>query len=246
MRFEFAAPDGTPLTFECNDTLASRWVCEAILKGTTYPRLPFVDDVEVIWDAGANCGAASVHFALHHPDAVVHAFEPAKVPRARIEANTAVAPNLVVHPFGLFDVDDLVPLYQGDEDSITGSIHRRSVNTDEFEEIELRAAGPLVADLGERIDILKVDVEGAEVEVLESLASVGALVPVKVLYVEYDSRQARRLIDDLVRGTHELYLGTFNFLDQGELVYLRNDLCDHPGVADHLRSILQGATDTGG
>ena len=68
------------IEFECVDSLISRWVNVPILEGKTYPYLPFVDDVRTILDAGANCGAATVHLARHYPDAEIHTFEPGSLP----------------------------------------------------------------------------------------------------------------------------------------------------------------------
>ena len=103
--------------------------------------------------------------------------------------------------------------------------------------IQLRSAAGWAAEHGiERIDILKVDVEGCEIDVLGSLAPL--LPTVKVLYVEYDSRQARRDIDRLLAPTHELYLAMMMALDQGECLYLRKDLADHPDAVNRLREIF--------
>ena len=239
MIFEATLTGGTTVEFECMDTIASRWVCESILKGETYPHLPFVDDVRIIWDAGANCGATTVHFAHLYPDATIHSFEPGAQQRAILERNVASLTNVQVHPVGLFDVDRTAALYEGDEDSITSSILRRGVNTDRSENVDLRAAGPWAASHGiTAIDILKLDVEGCETEVLSSLEPL--LADLKVLYVEYDSRQARRLIDDLLRDTHQLYLGMFMALDQGECIYLSNELADHPLAQPHLLAMFKG------
>jgi len=237
MQFTVPTDEGEAIEFECADSLVSRWVNEDILRGRTYPYLPFVDDVKMVLDVGANCGAASVHLARHHPGAQVHAFEPASAPRAMLERNVASFPNVQVHPFGLFSSDDTVPLYLGDGDSGQASIYARGVNLAISEPVQLRAAGSWASEHGiDRIDILKVDVEGAEVEVLSSLEPL--LPSVKVLYVEYDSRGARRQIASLMEGTHELYVGSL-FLDQGEIVYLREDLADRPAATDHLRKLLR-------
>jgi len=40
------------------------------------------------------------------------------------------------------------------------------------------------------------------------------------MFVEYDSRHARRALDHLLDETHELYGGKM-LLDQGECIYLR-------------------------
>lgn len=236
MQFTVEGDDGTPIEFECADTIASRWVCGEILVGNTYPVLPFVDDVRIVFDVGANCGAATVHFARHYPDAAVHSFEPGSEPGAILRRNADWYPNVQVHPFGLHSADQTVPLYKGDGDTILGSVFRRDINTDESEPVQLRAGGPWAEEQGiERIDVLKIDVEGCEADVLESL--VPLLATVKVLYVEYDSRAARRDVARLVGATHELYNGVM-FLDQGECVYLRKDLADLDVASAFLRRLL--------
>jgi FkbM family methyltransferase len=239
MNFTVGTDDGEEIEFECGDTVTSRWVCQEILVGRTYPCFPFADDVRVVIDAGANCGATSVHFARHYPDATVHAFEPASEPRAILERNAKPYPNIVVHGFGLGAADATVPLYKGDGDTILGSVHRRSVNVDESEQVELRHTGAWAAASGiDRIDVLKVDVEGCEVEVLQSVTSL--LPTVKVLYVEYDSRRARREIDALLEPTHALY-SSLAFLDQGECVYLRNDVSRLDAARAYLHEAMRTA-----
>lgn len=233
MRFTERGDDGAEIEFECPDSFASRWTCGAILRGETYPYLPFVDDVRVVFDVGANCGAASVHFARHHPGAIVHAFEPGREARSYLERNVASLPNVRVHPIGLHSVDGEARLWAGDGDLGMASVIRRPVNLDRSEPVQLRAAGPWAAEAGiDRIDILKVDVEGCEAEVLGSLGEL--LATVKVIFVEYDSRTARREIARLLDPTHELYAGKL-FLDQGECTYLRADLAELPAAIEHLR-----------
>lgn len=236
MKFTVAGDIGPPVDFECADTLTSRWVCGEILEGKTYPHLPFVDDVQVVFDAGANCGAASVYFARHYPGAVIHAFEPGPDPLAILRRNAEHYPNVHVHPIGLHSRDQVVPLYKGGVDQILGSIFRRDINIDESDPVSLRAAGPWAAEHEiDRIDVLKIDVEGCEVDVLESLAD---LMPtVKALYIEYDSRQARRDIERRLETTHELYTGVL-LLDQGECVYVRKDLADLGSATAHLRHLV--------
>ena len=237
MRLTVRSDDGGQIEFECADTLVSRQTCTSILRGETYPFLPFVDDVRVAFDVGANCGAASVHLARHYPGAVVHAFEPGREARSYLERNVAGLGNVRVHPIGLHSVDRDARLYRGDGDLGMSSVIRREVNLDESEPVQLRAAGGWASEHGiDRIDILKVDVEGCEVEVLTSLT---ALLPtVQVLFVEYDSREARKAIGRLLDATHELYVGRM-LLDQGECVYLRTDLAQLDAATEHLRQSLR-------
>ena len=205
-----------------------------ILAGKTYPYLPFVDDVQVVFDVGANCGATTVHFARHYPDAQVHSFEPgsdARVPRAQRGAlrERARAPDraLLGRPGG-------AALQGRRRHRIRFGVPPIGEPRRERARVAARR-GPWAAEHGiDRIDILKVDVEGAEVEVVTSLADL--LPTVKVLYVEYDSRQSRRDIEAMLDATHELYTGML-FLDQGECIYLRKDLADLDAATEFWTSI---------
>jgi FkbM family methyltransferase len=236
MRFTVRSDDGELVEFDCPDSIPSRWTCSSILQGHTYPFLPFVDDVQVVFDVGANCGAASVHFARHYPDAAVHAFEPGREARSYLRRNVASLPNVSVHPVGLYSTDRPALLFQGDGYLGMASVIRRSFNLDVGEPVELRAGAGCVADNGlDRIDVLKVDVEGCEIEVIEGLT---ALIPtVKVLFVEYDSRQARKALGRLLDTTHELYRGKM-LLDQGECVYLRADVAQLDAATEFLPRLV--------
>jgi len=239
MKISVRGEDDEQIDFECADNQASRWTCSAILRGKTYPYLPFVEDVRVVFDVGANCGAATVYFARHYPSAQVHAFEPGSEARAFLERNVTRFPNVHVHPIGLYSVDKDAVLYKGDGDIGQSSVFRRSVNLDEHEPIRLRAAGQWARDHGiDRIDVLKVDVEGCEVDVVDSLREF--LPTVKVLYLEYDSREARKALNRILDDTHDLYVGMM-LLDQGECVYLRKDVADLDAATERLRAQLVSA-----
>jgi FkbM family methyltransferase len=240
VRFTVNDEVGQPIEFECPDTLASRWTCGAILEGRTYPHVPFASDVHTVLDVGANCGAMTVHLARHHPDATIHAFEPGREARGYLERNTSAFPNVSVHPFGLYSTDQDAQLFITADDIGQASIIAPEANaeaTAEPEPVRLRSAAGWAAENHiDRIDILKIDVEGCEVEVLESL--VPLLPTVQVLYVEYDSRRARRELEHLLASTHELYLAMMMALDQGECLYVRKDLADHPDARERLRTIF--------
>ena len=242
MKFTVEDETGAPVEFECPETIASRWTCGAILEDRTYPLLPFVDGVTVALDVGSNCGAMAMHLARHYPGATVHAFEPGAEARGYLERNTADLPSVVVHPFGLAAADATATLYLDAGDIGQASVLAPTGDGHHTEQVEIRSAAGWAAEAGiGQIDILKVDVEGCEVKVLEGLADL--LPTVKVLYVEYDSRVARRAIEALLAPTHELYLAMLMALDQGECMYVRKDVADHPLAVDRLRAIFSRALD---
>ncbi len=218
-------------TFECFDNWLSRWTCDQILAGQTYPQLPAIGDVRTVVDVGANCGAATVYFAKCYPTAVVHALEPAAAAFAMLGRNTRLLPNVRLHNIGLQATDERVPLYAGAVDAITASIYQREgKNTAESEMVDLRASGRWLAEEGiSQIDVLKIDAEGCELAILEHLVDV--LPTVKVLYVEYDTTSARRRIDMLLEPTHEL-CSAMMFLDQGEMIYVSRRVLDADPTAE--------------
>jgi FkbM family methyltransferase len=233
-------PDGAEITFECEHEIASAWVCKAILEGQTYPLVSFAGDVRTVWDAGANVGATSVFFAHMFPDATVHSFEPTTATRAILERNVADRPRVHVHPFGLLDHDDELELYASGW-SGQHSVHRPDDGGEFVERVQLRTAGAVAAELGDvPIDVLKLDVEGCEVEVLESLGP-DRLAQVKVLYVEYDHRSSRRRIEQLLGDTHDLFYSSMLLLDQGEMMWLSQDLSDHPDAHALLVDIVRAS-----
>ena len=91
------------------------------------------------------------------------------------------------------------------------------------EETRLVCASQFLSERGiEGIDILKIDTEGCEVPILQSL---GRYLPeVKVLYIEYHSERDRRIIDAMLAETHVLWKGQVRFAYRGEFCYLRRDL----------------------
>ncbi len=228
--------DGETRSIECSDTFGSALLCKLILDGTTYPLLPFIDDVQVVLDVGANCGAASTWFSLLYPDARVYAFEPGSQPHRLLARNVEPLGNVTTYRLGLHDHDDEVDLFHGVDDSGTASIFRRFDTSDSSERITLRSAGGWFAESGlGRLDVLKVDTEGCELPIFRSLAEV--LADVKVIYLEFHSESDRREIDDLLNPTHSLYFGRV-IGDEGEVAYVsRAHLPDKANGA--LPSLLQ-------
>ena len=92
--------DDDVVTFEYEGGQGSRSGHEAVLRGDVHPALPFVDDVRVVVDVGAGCGAATVLFARRYPSARVHALEPDAEARTHLTRNVATHDGVRVHAVG--------------------------------------------------------------------------------------------------------------------------------------------------
>jgi FkbM family methyltransferase len=198
-------------------------VSNDIFAGLTYPNVPFVTRVKTVLDIGANVGAASVYLSMSYPDARVYALEPGNDALSLLRKNVAPLRNVTVFPFGLYSRDTTISLFRGKNDSVESSVHASTRTEDEGEQVNLVDAARFLFENGiEKVDVLKIDTEGCEVPILQSLSK--WLPDVKVLYLEYHSERDRRMIDGMLAKTHILWRGQIKFAYRGEFCYLRRDL----------------------
>ncbi len=97
----------------------------------------------------------------------------------------AVADLLRVHPYGLWSQTETLRFYApADQAHVSHSIVNLQ-KTENFIEVPVRRLSEVMQTLGhEHVDLLKIDIEGAEYAVLESLLADG--LSVDMLCIEYD------------------------------------------------------------
>ena len=224
-------------SIRCFDTRASKSILAQILKGKTYPIIDFIGEVGTVLDVGANIGAFAIFSSLMYPGAKVHALEPAAEPFWLLEENARQFANIDVYNTGLFSKDCTMPLYKGDIDSVTASVGHSRHNSTLSEVVALRAADRWMRENGlDTPDILKVDTEGCEIGILESLRE--WLPEIKVLYLEYHSENDRRAIDGLLRDSHVLLAGTVHAPHRGEFTYVARNAFPTDDARDELEIIV--------
>lgn len=132
-----------------------------------------------ILDAGANLGLASLYMKTIFPDARITAFEPDP------EVSDACRKNF--EAFGYHDIEVIEAALGGNEGEITffkeGADGGRIVSGDESwngHQVKLMPLSPLI---DETVHFLKLDIEGAELEVLEEIS--GKLGLVERIFCEY-------------------------------------------------------------
>jgi FkbM family methyltransferase len=128
-----------------------------------------------IIDAGANTGFSSVFFALKYPDARVVALEPEPENFSFLVRNTADAPNVVAIQGALWSTEGTLPLFDPGIGSWGFRVENATPTTPGSASLErLGEVAALTVDRIRRdqqwaeVDILKLDIEGAELDVLES------------------------------------------------------------------------------
>jgi FkbM family methyltransferase len=138
--------------------------------------LPSLAEATTIVDAGANVGASVAFFRSRRPEAIIHAYEPDPTTFAKLERNVSGLSGVILHRQAIADHDGVAVLYASantwDSSLVRGTgapvaVPCRRLRT------ALREAGL------RRVDLLKLDIEGAEFDVLldeEALDSTQALV----------------------------------------------------------------------
>lgn len=130
----------------------------------------------VLFDVGANVGDYSLYLRQLFPSANIYAFEPAKSVFQELE-NKVNEAGIKSYNFGFSDSERTVEFYcytvEGNEASVLSSIDQRlptqvlDVQTQRSEEIQVRTIDRFCAEAAvDRIDFLKIDVEGHELSVL--------------------------------------------------------------------------------
>jgi FkbM family methyltransferase len=139
----------------------------------------------VIVDGGSNIGMSVLFFKALYPAARVLAFEPAARAHSLLTRNVEAngLRDVEVHRVALGRENAEVAFYEDPDDPAT---FRMSTRSERIPGIASPVPGRRLSDfLSAEVDLLKLDVEGAEDGVLEELSDSGALSGVAQLVVEY-------------------------------------------------------------
>ena len=143
-----------------------------------------LDEESVVVDAGAYTGGWSKRVSVKS-GAHLHAFEPSPAAMRRFRANLADRPNVTAYEYGLGAADaemtlsvrgpgstlELDSLAQG------GQLTRSTV--------QIRDVAAVFSELFDHVDMLALNIEGAEYDVLDRLTETGWLPRIDVLLIQF-------------------------------------------------------------
>ena len=132
--------------------------------------LPGAIRPRTILDLGANIGASVIWFARRFPDAEIHAVEPDRRSLEKLRRNVAHLPRVTVHHAAVAGEDGERTFFEsqrGWASSLIAEVAREARPAT----VEALTLPALVRErMGrERVDLLKIDIEGAEWEMLPTL-----------------------------------------------------------------------------
>ncbi len=164
------------------------WISRYRLRGI----LRTLDAGSLVIDCGANVGDISALFL--GTEASVIAFEPDPVAHAILVDRFRDNPRFTLHKKAVSDHNGRASFYfHKDRDgadareftvSSTLVAEKRNVDAGQSMEVELVDLSAFVASLGRRVDVLKLDVEGAEIGILKKILAEGTHERIGLMLVE--------------------------------------------------------------
>lgn len=118
-----------------------------------------------------------------------------------LKKNVKNLKNVIAFNRGVFDKDVTEKIYLDRFSPGRNSIFKRWTNSEEFEQIKLINLHKFVKENKiDNIDILKIDTEGCEVPILKSISHF--FPSIKLIYLEYHSKEDKKAIENLLGDTH--------------------------------------------
>ena len=188
-------PNGSTIVLRVTHAGDLAVIFEVLYKGQY--AAPELDDPKVIVDAGSHIGSSVAWFASRYPSSRVIGLEPSAKVCECLRYNVRFFPNVEIHNVALGPADGYAPFYERRE-SCTSSLQSADDGAQGVMvpvlslESALRLAGP-----GD-VDLLKLDIEGAEYDVLR------ACLP--------DPQRVRRIVGELHTWMADVGFTTPEFL----------------------------------
>lgn len=160
--------------------------------------------LETMIDAGANIGMAALYFKAFYPDVKIVALEPSNETFQRLEKNLNLNKTEGVKMLkqGLWKENSFLYLDKNFRDKSDWAFRLLENDDPELNTIKVENIETILRENNwERLDLLKMDIEGGEVSIFESQETVENWISkVKVIVVEiHDEYDCRKNIYDLLR-----------------------------------------------
>ena len=197
-----------------------------ILTGNVYKPVQLKDFSPTrIIDIGANVGASAIYFHSQYPNAQVTCFEPSTKNFRYLTQNLQDINHITLNPFGLSDTTKITTLFQGKTQCLQYSIFKNIEVSESGEQIQLKAAFDEVKEIIENQTVIKIDTEGCEFPILNSIKTL--FNQLQVIYLEFHSEKDRIGIDNLLRQTHGLWNASVKHPHRGDVCYLHRSLWEN-------------------
>lgn len=187
---------------------------------------PYSFEPKNIVDAGANVGYVTLFFKMKHPDCSIVAVEIDQGNIECIKKNTANLSNVEIINKGMYDTKAFFKIE--DPYNATNSFQVREVSKGEDFTIEsVTVPEILTLKNWDTIDILKIDIEGAEKKLFSSHYEQW-LPKVKILFIETHDRMTKGCSQQVTTTMNKFGQFVLYTTTTGTLVYYNTDLMQIP------------------
>ena len=159
----------------------------------------------LVIDGGANVGRVTSVFVRQGFE--VHAFEPDPAAYAVLNSRFGAHPRVHLHQAALGVAAGRLTLHRtrefarrGVKATTSSSLFPRDLHAgDNAVEVEVVNLAAFIGSLGRRLDLLKLDVEGSEVDIVERLIADGSYRQIGAIYAETHERHSADLAERTAR-----------------------------------------------
>jgi FkbM family methyltransferase len=160
-------------------------------------------DPKYIIDCGANIGLSTLYFNNNYPNSEIIAFEPSPAVFDILKKNTVGLKNIKCIQSAIWNKEGLIRL-----NSINSDASSITQNINDSTNVEVKTER-LKKYLNKQVDFLKIDIEGAEYEVLIDIKD--ELKQVKNIFIEYHcsdltNRKLNHIMEILTESDFKYYI----------------------------------------
>jgi len=163
-----------------------------------------LDKNSIVIDCGANVGDITKKFAA--TGATVHAFEPDPLAFERLKKRFENIPNVILYKKGVWDKEADITLFTHKDQenhelafTVGSSIIENKINVDQGKRqtIHVVDLSNFIVQLGKRVNVIKLDVEGAETAILQKVLKDGTHRLFDMMYVETHETKIPGQVEEL-------------------------------------------------
>jgi len=174
----------------------------------------FHSDNPVIIDIGANVGAFTRWASARWMNSKIIALEPIKTNFEILKKNTADLSNISLYNVAVGSSDRKQKMFYGKNNEGEASLFFTNEQINEGEEVDVISASKIP-----NCHILKIDTEGAEIEILENL-----IIKPAVYLIEYHSELNRIKIDEILKNNYSIIGSKTERYNYGIVKYVKTEL----------------------
>ncbi len=214
-----------------NGSSDSEVFAQVFLSGEYSPAVHFLKnngiDVKHIMDCGANIGISSVYFNSKFPGAAIYAVEPEPANYHCLEQNLSSLSGVKKINKAIWFEKCYLSFDRSFRDRKEWSVRVRTTENNEKADIQVEATtiSDIISEFSiETIDLLKIDIEGAEKELFSKPEYLQFLQKTKVIVMEiHDEFNIRAHIHQMLRANNFLIFETNDTTIGFNLNYIKNN-----------------------